>query len=171
MAKRYSSHTSANSLTIIMIVVVVAVLALGIWAVWGPIASNVRNNQLANGAEPTVEELADQSGMEVNDFLAQYGVADNGLDGSSLMSEMTDPMTLTNYATFMGVSLTDEEFAEFKTQNEIADDVTKDTTDPDIKSQYYMYAYQKQMEEQAAQQAAEASAAPATDATTAPAAE
>lgn len=168
MAKKYSSNTSGNSLVIVMIVVIVAVLALGVWAVWGTIFTNVRNNQLANGAEPTVEELSDQSGMEIDEFLAQYGVADQGLDGSSLMSEMTDPMTLTNYASFMGVSLTEDDFADFKTTNEIADDVTMDTTDPDIKSQYYMYAYQKQMEEQAAAQAAsEASADTAADTATA----
>ena len=168
MAKKYSSNTSGNSLVIVMIVVIVAVLALGVWAVWGTISTNVRNNQLANGAEPTVEELSDQSGMEIDEFLAQYGVADQGLDGSSLMSEMTDPMTLTNYASFMGVSLTEDDFADFKTTNEIADDVTMDTTDPDIKSQYYMYAYQKQMEEQAAAQAAsEASADTAADTATA----
>lgn len=163
MAKRYSSNTSGNSLMIVMIVVIVAVLALGIWAVWGTISTNVRNNQLANGAEPTVEELSDQSGMEIDEFLAQYGVADQGLDGSSLMSEMTDPMTLTNYASFMGVSLTEDDFADFKTTNEIADDVTMDTTDPDIKSQYYMYAYQKQMEEQAAEQAASEASADTAD--------
>lgn len=163
MAKRYSSNTSGNSLMIVMIVVIVAVLALGIWAVWGTISTNVRNNQLANGAEPTVEELSDQSGMEIDEFLAQYGVADQGLDGSSLMSEMTDPMTLTNYASFMGVSLTEDDFADFKTKNEIADDVTMDTTDPDIKSQYYMYAYQKQTEEQAAEQAASEASADTAD--------
>lgn len=163
MAKRYSSNTSGNSLMIVMIVVIIAVLALGIWAVWGTISTNVRNNQLANGAEPTVEELSDQSGMEIDEFLAQYGVADQGLDGSSLMSEMTDPMTLTNYASFMGVSLTEDDFADFKTKNEIADDVTMDTTDPDIKSQYYMYAYQKQTEEQAAEQAASEASADTAD--------
>ena len=166
MAKRYSSNTSGNSLMIVMIVVIVAVLALGIWAVWGTISTNVRNNQLANGAEPTVEELSDQSGMEIDEFLAQYGVADQGLDGSSLMSEMTDPMTLTNYASFMGVSLTEDDFADFKTKNEIADDVTMDTTDPDIKSQYYMYAYQKQAAEQAASEASADTADTAADTAT-----
>lgn len=166
MAKKYSSNTSGNSLVIVMIVVIVAVLALGVWAVWGTIFTNVRNNQLANGAEPTVEELSDQSGMEIDEFLAQYGVADQGLDGSSLMSEMTDPMTLTNYASFMGVSLTEDDFADFKTTNEIADDVTMDTTDPDIKSQYYMYAYQKQTEEQAASEASADTADTAADTAT-----
>lgn len=153
MAKKYSSNSSGNMLTVIMVAAVVAVLALGVWAVWGTISTNVRNNQLANGAEPTVAEMADQSGMEVEDFLAQYGVADNGLNGKSLMSEMTEPMTLSNYATFMGVDLTDEDFAAFKLANELGDDVTKDTTDADVKSKYYMYAYQKKMAEQAADEA------------------
>lgn len=173
MAKK---NSSVSTLTIVMIVVIAAVFALGVWAVWGTISTNVRNNQLSNGAEPTVAELADQSGMEVEDFLAQYGVSDKGLNGKSLLSEMTDPMTLSNYASFMGISLTEADFAEFKSENEIGDDVTMDTTDADIKSKYYMYEYQKQMEEQAAQQAAsEAETAEAADtaaeATEAPAAE
>lgn len=159
MAKKYSSNSSGNMLTVIMVIVVAAVLALGIWAVWQPLSTNIRNNQLSNGAEPTVAELADQSGMEVEDFLAQYGVADKGLNGKSLLSELTEPMTLLNYATFMGISLTDEDFAAFKLANELGDDVTKDTTDADVKSKYYMYAYQKQMAEQ--QAADDASNAPA----------
>ena len=46
--------------------------------------------------------------------------------------------------------LTDEEFAEFKTANEIAEDVTKDTKDKDVKDKYAAFASQKISEEQAA---------------------
>jgi hypothetical protein len=157
MSRKFSSNSSGNVFMIPLVLIVVVVLGLGIYAVSGKISGNVRQNRI-DGGNSRVEDIADQSGMEIDDFLAQYGLtSEDGITGKSTPTEMAQKLTLENYSSFMwGRELTDDEFNEFKTSQEIGDDVTKDTVDSEVKSKYDAYAYEKNAEEEAAQATASA---------------
>lgn len=168
MARKYSSNPSGNMLTVIMGLIIVAVLALGIFAVSGKISKNVRQNR-ANSADARVGDLADKSGMELEDYLEQYGLnADSGITAKSTPQEMADKLTLEHYSAFYyGIELTDDELAAFKKDQEISDEVAKDSADAEIKSKYDVYAQAKLQAEQAAQATQSANVeVPAVDAET-----
>lgn len=153
MARRYSSNPSGSMLNIAIIVLILVVIGLGVFAVWDKVSTGIRQYSVNNGGEYTVEEVADQSGMEVNDFLNYYGVGENeGITGKSKLSDIDEKLTLENYSKlYFATELTDDEFAAFKAEKGIADDVAKDTKDMDVKTQYAEYAYAKQMAESATQ--------------------
>lgn len=172
---KMTKNTSGKSLTAIMAAVVVVVLGLGVWAVAPIISENVKENQqiaaqqesyekytrVSSGAS-NVGEMADLSGMEVEDFLALYGVADAGFNGDTAQADFDAKITLAKYAEFYnGAAPTEEEWAEFKTAKELGDDVTMDTLDTTVKSDYIAYVAEKKAAEEAA--AAETEAIPAED--------
>lgn len=153
---------SKSPMPIVLAAVVAVVLALAVVAVWNPISTGVRNRSMNNGGTiSNVADIADKSGMEVEDFIAQYGLtAEDGITGKSEIQEMANKLTLENYSKFYwGIELTDEEFDAFKAKAELGDDVAKDSKDSEVKSKFDTYASEKQAEEQAAQ----ASAEPADD--------
>ena len=160
MARKYSSNSSGNVMTVILVLIVVVVLGLGVFAVSSKVSDNLRQNRLDAGSMK-IADLADQAGMEVEDYLAEYGLtSEDGITGKSEPAEMAEKLTLENYSKFYwGREMTDDEFNGFKASQEIGDDVTKDTKDSEVKSKYNTYASEKQAEEQAAEQAAQESAA------------
>ncbi len=155
--------SSFNLMNLVSVVAIAVVLGLGIWAVSGTVSENLETNRLADQSNWKIADYADQSGMSVEEFIAQYDLtAEDGITAKSTPLEMLDKLSLEHYASFgMGRELTDEEFAEFKKANEIAEDVTKDTKDKDIKDKYATFASQKMAEEQAAAAAQEQAAAEA----------
>lgn len=154
MARRYSSNSSGNMINIVMIIIIALVLGLGVFAVWDRVSTGIRQNQINNGGEYTVAEVADQNGMEVSDFLEYYGITDaDGINEKSSISEMTDKLTLEKYVELNFGSFTEDDFNTFKAEQGLGDDVTKDTKDSDVKMQYASYLYQKQMAESATETA------------------
>lgn len=160
-----------NGLKWISFAVIAAVLALGVYAVWGTLSTNVASNKaeettsrIQNGTA-TVEELADMNGKTVDELLATYEIAeDAGIDGDSSMMELADKMTLKKYCEFFGLTYTDEDFAEYKAEQKLGDDVTVDTVDTEIKSGFATYVMDKQNAAQAtADSATEADASTAEE--------
>lgn len=143
---------------IVMVVIIAVVLALGVYAVYGVIGEKLSTNKIkkslerVQSGEATVEELADVSGLTVDEVLAQYGItAEDGVNKKTNIREMAEKLTLEKYCEFVGVTYNEEDFAEYKKENEIADDVTAETKDNDVKAGYAAYVYNKTA---AAQQAA-----------------
>lgn len=154
MARRYSSNPAGNMINIVMVVIIVVVLGLGVFAVWDKLSTGIRQNQISNGGEYTVAEVADQQGMEVEDFLTYYGVsAEDGITEKSSVSEMGDKLTLENYIKLNFGSYTEDDFTAFKAEQGLGDDITKDTKDSDVKMQFASYLYQKQVEASATESA------------------
>lgn len=126
--------TSADKMiNVIIAVVILAFLAAGIYAVHGVISENMQkkaqeelNMAIQNGeVEPTVEYLANQSGMSVEDYLAQYGLTVNDtLTKDSTQTELLNSMTLESYVNFIGSEQTADELIQ---QAHLEDEVTKDT--------------------------------------------
>lgn len=162
MARRFSSNRSGGGINVIMGVVIAAVLVLAVVAVWGPIKENYRTNSINSGtANYNAGEIADQMGMEFEDFLNYYDLtAEDGITEKSDVNEVADKMTLENMSQFYwGVELTDEVFAEFKADQGIGEDVAKDTKDADVKDKYNQYQSAKQAEAAASEAPAEDTAA------------
>lgn len=149
-----------NKITWIMVLAVVIVLALGVIAISGPVADIAANSKVKKLQEKlmmgtaTVSDMADYSGMSADEFLSAYTV--EGITADSTMQEFQDALTLKDYCNYMGIEYTDEEFAAYKAENEIADDVTADTKDTEVKSGFVNYVYAKQQEAAATDAPAEA---------------
>lgn len=100
--------TSADKMFIALIVVIIAaVLGLGGYAVYGKISKNLQTKAIEeNKSEKTVSYLADQSGMSVDEYLAEYGLNDNkDVNSKTTESEMVNHMTLDNLAKYEGKDL------------------------------------------------------------------
>lgn len=100
--------TPADKMFMTLIVVIIAaVLGLGGYAVYGKISKNLETKAIEeNNAEKTVNYLADQAGMSVDDYLAEYGLQDTeGINGKTTESAMVSKMTLENLAKYEGKEL------------------------------------------------------------------
>ena len=98
MAKgsRGSADTMIN---VIIAVVLVAVIGLAGYAVYDKMSGKLNAKAIESGEkEPTVEYLAEQEGMSIEDYLAQYGLS--GVSKRATQEEMTDMMTVDNYIKF-----------------------------------------------------------------------
>ncbi|MGM9937812.1 MAG: hypothetical protein ACI38A_10740 [Candidatus Ornithomonoglobus sp.] len=165
MARRYSSNASGSMMTVISVAIIVIVLALGIFAVSGKISTNINVNKAEKG-DSSIGYAADQAGMEFEDYLAQYGLTTDDVKEKDSVIDAANKMTLENFSKFAwGVELTDEEFEAFKADQEIGDDVTKDTKDEEVRNKFNTYESAKQAAEEAAENAeAEADAETDTEA-------
>lgn len=150
MAKNFvSKKVSGNSISKLMIAVIVVVFALGVFAVSGVIKDGIKRRahealqERLNSNSATIGERADYMGMELDEFFTYCGLENAGLSAKDEEQKAYEKMPLRNFAKLNGIEITDDEFKEFKTSLELGDDVTIDTTDLDIKSQYMMY-YQMQ---------------------------
>lgn len=105
MASR--SRGSADiMINVIIAVVLIAVIALAGYAIYDKISSNIIQTEIENGErEATVGYLAEQAGMSIEDYLAQYGVS--GLGKNATEQEMTDMMTVDNYVKYAGTTIED----------------------------------------------------------------
>lgn len=156
MARRYSSNRSGNMMTVVSGAIIVVVLGLGIFAVSGKISNNINANKAAKG-DSSIEYYADQQGMELADFIEQYGLSADEVNPKDSIMDVAAKMTLENYSKFAwGTELTDDEFNAFKKDQEIADDVAKDTKDQEVITKYNSYMSAKQAAEEAAKEAANA---------------
>lgn len=100
--------TSADRMFMTLCVVIIAVvLGLGGYAVYGKISKNLQTKAIEeNNAEKTVSYLADQAGMSVDEYLAEYGLSGTeGIDGKTTESEMVSKMTIGNLAKYEGTDL------------------------------------------------------------------
>ncbi|MGN0163041.1 MAG: hypothetical protein ACI4EA_05595 [Candidatus Ornithomonoglobus sp.] len=150
MARR---NASGSMMTVISVAIIVIVLALGVFAVSGKISTNINVNKAAKG-DSSIGYAADQAGMELEDYLAQYGLTTDEVKEKDSVIDVANKMTLENFAKFAwGVELTDEEFEAFKADQEIGDDVTKDTKDEEVRSKFNTYESAKQAAEEAAENA------------------
>lgn len=140
---------------VIMVLVIVAVAVLGGFAIAPTIKTSLeeKNTQeiserIMNGTA-TVADYADISGMEIDEFLGQYGLTAEDADKDSNIMTLGDKMTLENYCTFMGLTYTDEALEAYKAENEDAKDITKDTKDSELKSGFATYLQEQQAEAEA----------------------
>lgn len=136
-----------------MTLIILVVLALGVYAVYGTFAEKFASKKLSEATErvqsgeATVSELADVEGMTVDELLESYGLTEeDDIDGKNSMMDMVQKLTLEKYCQMAGVEFDEADFAAYKAENSLGDDVTKDTKDEDVKTGYAMYVYQKQME-------------------------
>lgn len=105
MAKnsRGSADTMVN---VVIAVVLIAVIGLAGYAIYDKMSANVNQKAIESGEkEATVEYLAEQSSMSIEDYLAQYGLS--GVSKKATQTEMTDLMTVDNYITFTGTTAED----------------------------------------------------------------
>ena len=159
-----SNNSGKSKLSLIMAAVVAVVLVLGVIAVYEPLKASVAQNKLEemfmrySMGEASVSDIADMSGMSVDELLATYGVADAGITADSNMKDFENAMTFAKYCEYMGVAYKDEDFAAYKAEKELGDDVTVETKDPEVKSGFATYMNEKQ---QAAEAAVEGEEAPA----------
>lgn len=110
-AKKSASGILVN---IIIVLVVIAVAGCGIWASYEKISANIAANteDAAAGADTqtitTVETLATEEGLSVEELLAKCGLEDSGLTAESTADEMIAKMTIENFAKFENTDV--EEF-------------------------------------------------------------
>ena len=101
-----SRGSADKMMNVIIAIVIIAVLGLAGYAVYDKLSANILNEAIANGEkEATVGYLAEQSGMSVEDYLAQYGIS--GLDKNATEEEMTDAMTVETYLSYIGAEMED----------------------------------------------------------------
>ena len=129
MAK--NSRKSADTmLNVIITVVVVAVVALAAYAIYDKMSANLNEKAIASGEkEATVEYLAEQASMSVEDYLAQYGLSD--ISKKATQTEMTDAMTVDNYITYSGTTA-----EELKTQYNLDEAPAGDANWGDIRKAF-----------------------------------
>ena len=149
---------------LIMVLIIVAVAVLGGFAV-APTISNIisqnestkRAERLSNGTA-TVEDLANNEGLKVDEFIAKYELTSDDVNKNTGMAEFGEKLTLKNYCTFVGVTYSDESLEAYKTvyeasleESEESDDeekkeITADTTDMEIKYGFAQYLYSMEQE-------------------------
>ena len=98
---------SGTIFNIIVALVIVAVVAVGAWASWDKIKANLPVEE--EEQVMTVEQVAQEEELSVEDFLAKIGLADSGLTAESTAEELLGKMTIENFAKFE-----DTEVEEFK---------------------------------------------------------
>ena len=105
MAK--NSRKSADSaINAVITIVLAAVIGLAGYAIYDKMSANLNEKAIASGEkEATVEYLAEQASMSVEDYLAQYGLS--GISKKATQTEMTDEMTVDNYITYSGTTAED----------------------------------------------------------------
>lgn len=132
---RKSTTGADKMMTLIIVVVIIAILGLGIYATYGKIAKNIYNNKIANGEiAETVEYAAEEAGMTVEDYLAQYGLENSSeVSGDTPVDDLYGYMTFENYMTMANEG--NEEELDLDALMEdwgLTDKVTKDTQWKDV---------------------------------------
>jgi len=185
---------SDKIINLVIALVVIVFVVVGVYATYGKISEGIKDKAIENGeAEATVEYLARQSGMGIEDYLAQHGLSlGEAINENTTESEMLENMTIEKYALYNGT--TAEEML-----TGLSEKVTKDTVFKDymqmpaidvlgsdevvnqVKQQYGMSddvsadltweEFQTKLYEAAMAAAAPATPAPEAAATEAPAAE
>lgn len=131
MNEKKKATKSDKILNLIMCVVIIVILAIGIYATYGKLSVSLKDKAVESGqAEATVEYLARKADLEVEDYLAQYGLELNDtISKNTTETEMMDNMTLENYLKYNGGEQTAEEVLE---GTKLTDKATKDTLWKDV---------------------------------------
>lgn len=136
--------SSDKMVNTIIAAVMIAVIGLSAYAVYDTMSSKIINTQIQNGErEATLEYMAENAGLSVNEFLEQYGIADAGLSKKSTQTEVIDKMTLTKYAEYSSTTVED-----LLKQYYLEDKATGDTTYADFKAMWTVKAMVAGDEEQ-----------------------
>ena len=150
------SGKKGNPILTVMVVVVAVVLALGVYAVYGTLEDSFAQKKASEmsakvqSGQATVGELADASGMTVDELLASYDLTkEDAVSANDNMLAMADKLTLENYCRFTGLEFSESALDEYKAMNGFGDEVNKDTKDPEIRSGFAAYLYGKQQGAQA----------------------
>lgn len=111
-------------INVLIVLVIAAFVAVGVYATYGKITEGIQDRAIENGeAEKTVNYLAKQSNMTVDEYLAQYGLSiGDTITEDTTEGEMLDNMTLENYAKYNG-----QDADEMIEGTGLSDKVTKDT--------------------------------------------
>lgn len=111
----------------IIAIVILAVLGVAVYAVYGRVSKNLETKAITEGRkEATIRYLAEQQGMSVKEFFAEYGLENSGLSGSEPISEMYGKMTVENFAKYSGEDL-DTFLEEYQLKDKVsADDLWED---------------------------------------------
>lgn len=131
MNEKKRATKSDKILNLIMCVVIIVILAIGIYATYGKLSVSLKDKAVESGqAEATVEYLARKADLEVEDYLAQYGLElSDTISKNTTETEMMDNMTLENYLKYNGGEQTAEEVLE---GTKLTDKATKDTLWKDV---------------------------------------
>ena len=115
MSKKKNSRPKRNKadtiVNLVISVVVVAVLALAIYAIADKFKPDIY----------TLSEAAQEQGMTVEDFSAEYGIENAQADDD--MNEIINNMSLENFAKFSGTT-----YDELVTQGGLPEGVTSEMT-------------------------------------------
>lgn len=123
MNENKKQATQSDKIVNLVIALVVAVfVVVGVYATYGKISEGIKDRAIESGeAEATVSYLAKQSGMGVEDYLAQYGLSvDETVNEDTTESVMLENMTIENYALYNGTTAEDM-------LSGLGEKVTKDT--------------------------------------------
>ena len=91
---------------IIIVILILTVLGIGGWAVYSKFSQMPPEGTTEDIATPTISETAQEEGISVEEFLANYGLSEaEGLTGDTEITEMMPLMTLENYAKFSGADV------------------------------------------------------------------
>ena len=126
MNEKKKKSSADKLVNVVIAVAIAAFVVVGVYATYGKISEGVEDRKILSGEqEATVKYLAKQSGMSVEDYLAQYGLTlSDTITEKTTESEMTDNMTIENYLVYTGMEQTaDEVIADAG----LTDTVTKDT--------------------------------------------
>ncbi len=113
---------SDKIINLVIALVVIVFVVVGVYATYGKISEGIKDKAIESGeAEATVAYIAKQSGMSIEDYLAQYGLSVNEtINENTTESVMVENMTIENYALYNGT--TAEEML-----SGLGEKVTKDT--------------------------------------------
>lgn len=113
---------SDKIVNLIIAVVVIVFVVVGVYATYGKISEGIKDRAIESGkAQATVSYIAKQSGMSVEDYLAQYGLSvDENVNADTTESVMLENMTIENYALYNGTTADDM-------LSGLGEKVTKDT--------------------------------------------
>ncbi len=105
MTKKNSS-ASNKIFNLIIAVVMIGVIGLSAYAVYTTVSERIEEEKIANGEmEITLDRMAENAALSVDEFLEQYGIADAKLAKDSKESEVINKMKLSAYAEYKQTSV------------------------------------------------------------------
>ena len=119
--KKYKPRRSGldTAITTILVIVILVVLGLSVYSIGNKIKSNLPETA-EETAPATVQTTAEEKGLTVDEFIAEYGLTD--VTAETSMTEVYEKMTCGNYA-----KLNNQTFEDLVAQNELPESVTADT--------------------------------------------
>lgn len=107
-----------TAITAVLVVILIAVLGLSVYSIAGKIKENMPVQMSAN---PTVQEVAEQASMTVDEFKTEFGLPAD-VTGETYMFHAEGMMNCGNYAKYIGTT-----FEEFISYFQLPETVTEET--------------------------------------------